>query len=183
MVCEQETPREGQLHSCTLRCLGHVFSTGSMASRAGIYAVFVNDTRVLERSRHISMCLPHAVVFVCTPFSTLCLAHRTQERATALIGHFTVQLPRMRCAVLLPRPAEHARTSLLYWVHFCEEEVASKVATREVFAHLLGLTLCVVRYDMIRYDKMLKDEQYFRDWYRPHNQRLFQLLGREMPWK
>lgn len=34
----------------------------------------------------------------------------------------------------------------------------------------------------IRYDKMLKDAEYFQRWYRPHNKRLFKLLGRPMPW-
>ncbi|CAN0005669.1 unnamed protein product [Scytosiphon promiscuus] len=34
-----------------------------------------------------------------------------------------------------------------------------------------------------RYDRMLEDEQLFREWYRPHNQRLYELLGRTMQWE
>ncbi|CAN0132971.1 unnamed protein product [Scytosiphon promiscuus] len=34
-----------------------------------------------------------------------------------------------------------------------------------------------------RYDRMREDENVFRDWYRPHNQRLSRLLGRELPWE
>ncbi|CBJ33641.1 conserved unknown protein [Ectocarpus siliculosus] len=33
-----------------------------------------------------------------------------------------------------------------------------------------------------RYDKMLEEEDLFREWYRPHNERLFKLLGRSMMW-
>ncbi|CAM9265904.1 unnamed protein product [Pylaiella littoralis] len=33
-----------------------------------------------------------------------------------------------------------------------------------------------------RYDKMLEDKAALQEWYRPHNQRLYELLGREMPW-
>ncbi|CAM9125949.1 unnamed protein product [Ascophyllum nodosum] len=34
-----------------------------------------------------------------------------------------------------------------------------------------------------KYEAMLEDEELFRDWYRPHNDRLFKLLGREMMWQ
>eukprot|EP00903_Cladosiphon_okamuranus_P012420 g11638.t1 len=33
-----------------------------------------------------------------------------------------------------------------------------------------------------RYDQMEKEKDLFREWYRPHNQRLFELLGQELPW-
>ncbi|CAN0090885.1 unnamed protein product, partial [Ectocarpus fasciculatus] len=33
-----------------------------------------------------------------------------------------------------------------------------------------------------RYDKMLEEEQLFRDWYRPHNERLYSLIGRDLKW-
>eukprot|EP00752_Nemacystus_decipiens_P002736 g2555.t1 len=33
-----------------------------------------------------------------------------------------------------------------------------------------------------RYGKMLKDEALFREWYRPHNQRLYALIGRDLGW-
>ncbi|CAN0109099.1 unnamed protein product [Ectocarpus sp. 4 AP-2014] len=34
-----------------------------------------------------------------------------------------------------------------------------------------------------RYQKMLGDQRVLQEWYRPHNERLYRLLGREMPWE
>ncbi|CAM9814712.1 unnamed protein product [Ectocarpus fasciculatus] len=34
-----------------------------------------------------------------------------------------------------------------------------------------------------RYEKMLEDQRVLQEWYRPHNRRLYRLLGREMPWE
>ncbi|CAM9344154.1 unnamed protein product [Ectocarpus sp. 12 AP-2014] len=34
-----------------------------------------------------------------------------------------------------------------------------------------------------RYQKMLEDQRVLQEWYRPHNERLYRLLGREMPWE
>ncbi|CAM9873363.1 unnamed protein product [Ectocarpus sp. 4 AP-2014] len=33
-----------------------------------------------------------------------------------------------------------------------------------------------------RYNKMLEQEQLFRDWYRPHNERLYSLIGKDLKW-
>ncbi|CBJ33642.1 similar to heparan sulfate sulfotransferase [Ectocarpus siliculosus] len=33
-----------------------------------------------------------------------------------------------------------------------------------------------------RYKKMLEQEQLFRDWYRPHNERLYSLIGKDLKW-
>lgn len=33
-----------------------------------------------------------------------------------------------------------------------------------------------------RYEKMTEEAELFRAWYRPHNERLYKLLGREPMW-
>lgn len=33
-----------------------------------------------------------------------------------------------------------------------------------------------------RYEQLKKEEPLIRDWYRPHNERLFRLLGRDFGW-
>ncbi|CAM9593351.1 unnamed protein product [Laminaria digitata] len=34
-----------------------------------------------------------------------------------------------------------------------------------------------------RYEKMIEEAELFREWYRPHNERLYELLGREPMWR
>ena len=34
-----------------------------------------------------------------------------------------------------------------------------------------------------RYDAMIEEAELFREWYRPHNERLYKLLGREPMWQ
>ena len=34
-----------------------------------------------------------------------------------------------------------------------------------------------------RYETMIEEEELFREWYRPHNERLYELLGREPLWQ
>ena len=30
---------------------------------------------------------------------------------------------------------------------------------------------------------MIEEEELFREWYRPHNERLYKLLGRDLMWR
>lgn len=34
-----------------------------------------------------------------------------------------------------------------------------------------------------RYETMLREEELLREWYRPHNERLYKLLGRDLMWQ
>ena len=38
-------------------------------------------------------------------------------------------------------------------------------------------------FGMRRYETMVEEVDLFREWYRPHNERLYKLLGRELAWR